>query len=295
MSNARILVFGNEKGGAGKSTVAMHVATALLHQGKRVAIIDLDLRQRSLSHFFENRKKWAAANEKILPHTVEPFLHKNPADLLKVPEAEAKAAFDRALSEAIDTADYVVIDTPGGDHILSRRAHAVGHVIITPMNDSFIDFDLLGQVDPVTLEVRRPSIYAETVWNSRKQRAQWDGKTIDWIVLRNRLATNEARNRKRVDERVRALGKRIGFRVAAGLRDRVIYRELFPFGLTVLDLSADIRPVPTSLAQVSARQELRAVMMELELDNDDIVSAQITELGEQEPFEADEDDYEAVD
>lgn len=294
MSNARILVFGNEKGGAGKSTVAMHVATALLHQGRRVAIIDLDLRQRSLSHFFENRRKWAAANEKILPQAVEPFLHDTPAELVAVPEAEAKAAFDRALSEAIDVADFVIIDTPGGDSVLSRRAHAVGHIIITPMNDSFVDFDLLGQVDPVTLEVRRPSIYAETVWNSRKQRAQWDGKTIDWIVLRNRLAANEARNRKRVDDRVRALGKRIGFRVEAGLRDRVIYRELFPFGLTVLDLSADIRPVPTSLAQVSARQELRAVMQALALDDEAIVSGQNTGLDDSDAYEADEDDREVA-
>lgn len=290
MSNARILVFGNEKGGAGKSTVAMHVATALLHAGKRVAIIDLDLRQRSLSHFFTNRQKWAAANDKVLPHAVEPFLHKNPAELVKVPDAEARAAFDRALNEAIDVADYVLIDTPGGDSFLSRRAHAAGHVIITPMNDSFIDFDLLGQVDPVTLDVKRPSIYSETVWNSRKQRAQWDGKTIDWIVLRNRLAANEARNRKRVDDRVQALGKRIGFRVAAGLRDRVIYRELFPFGLTVLDLSSDVRPVSVSLAHVSAKQELRAVMMALELENEAVISDQITELGPQDPFESDEAD-----
>jgi chromosome partitioning protein len=293
MSNARILVFGNEKGGAGKSTVAMHVATALLHQGKRVAIIDLDLRQRSLAHFFENRKKWAAANEKILPHAIEPHLADQPALLVKAPEAEAKAAFDRALSEAIDVADYVIIDTPGGDSFLSRRAHAVGHVIITPMNDSFIDFDLLGQVDAVTLEVKRPSIYAETVWNSRKTRAQWDGKSIDWIVLRNRLATNQARNGKRIDDRLQALGKRIGFRVASGLRDRVIYRELFPFGLTVLDISADIKPIAVSMAHISARQELRAVMMELKLDDEAFLSDQITELMDTEDRE-DQDDLEVA-
>jgi len=292
MSNARILVFGNEKGGAGKSTVAMHVAVSLLHQGKRVAIIDLDLRQRSLAHFFANRKKWAAANEKILPHAVEPFLHETPAKLVSVPDAEAKAAFDRALSEAIDVADYVIIDTPGGDSLLSRRAHAVAHVIITPMNDSFIDFDLLGQVDPVTLDVKRPSIYAETVWNSRKTRATWDGKTIDWIVLRNRLATNQARNAKRIDDRLQALGRRIGFRVAAGLRDRVLYRELFPFGLTVLDLSDDIKPVAVSMAHVSARNEIRAVMLALDLENETVVSEQLTELGPQ--LETDEDDFEAA-
>ncbi len=281
MSDTRILVFGNEKGGAGKSTVAMHVAVHLLHLGKRVAFIDLDLRQRSLARFFSNRAKWAAANEKQLPMAFEPHLHDKPASLLTVPEAEAKAAFDRALDEAIGKADYIIVDTPGGDHVLSRRAHAVAHLIITPMNDSFIDFDLLGEVDPVTLDVKRPSIYAETVWNSRKQRAVWDGKSIDWIVLRNRLAANEARNRKRVDERVQALGKRVGFEVLAGLRDRVIYRELFPFGLTVADLSAEIRPVAVSLTHIAARAELRALMGSLGL-----------EAGEEVPHSA--EDFEAI-
>ncbi len=271
MSDSRILVFGNEKGGAGKSTVAMHVAVHLLHQGKRVAFIDLDLRQRSLARFFSNRAQWAAANEKVLPFAFEPHLHDKPADLLTLPESEARKAFDRALDEAIGCSDYIIIDTPGGDHVLSRRAHAVAHLIVTPMNDSFIDFDLLGEVDPVTLEVKRPSIYAETVWNSRKQRAVWDGKSIDWIVLRNRLAANEARNRRRVDERVQALGKRVGFRVLAGLRDRVIYRELFPFGLTVADLTADIRPVAMSLSHVAARSELRALMSSLGLEAGDEV------------------------
>ena len=266
MSNARILVFGNEKGGAGKSTVAMHVAVHLLHQGRRVAFIDLDLRQRSLARFFSNRVQWATANEKVVPHAVEPFLADKPAKLLEAPEADARRAFDRALNETLD-ADFIIIDTPGGDHVLSRRAHAAAHLIITPMNDSFIDFDLLGEVDPVTLDIRRPSIYAETVWNSRKQRAAWDGKSIDWIVLRNRLAATEARNRRRVDEKIHALSRRVGFSVLAGLRDRVIYRELFPFGLTVTDLSPDIKPVALTMSHVAARQELLALMQSLGLEN----------------------------
>lgn len=273
MTTTRILVFGNEKGGAGKSTVAMHTAVHLLHQGRRVAFLDLDLRQRSLARFFSNRAQWAAANNVHLPHAVEPYLHDRPAALLEAPEADARRAFDRALEEALDGADFILIDTPGGDHVLSRRAHAAAHMIVTPMNDSFIDFDLLGQVDPVTLEVKRPSIYAETVWNSRKQRAVWDGGSIDWIVLRNRLAATEARNRKRVDERVHALSKRVGFSVLPGLRDRVIYRELFPFGLTVQDLSPEVKPVVLSMSHVSARQELLALMQALGLDDGETLRA----------------------
>jgi chromosome partitioning protein len=128
------------------------------------------------------------------------------------------------------------------------------------MNDSFVDFDMLGVVDPVTLELKQHSLYAETVWSCRKQRATVERKQIDWVVLRNRLAPTEARNRRRLDERVEALSKKVGFRVGPGLRDRVIYRELFPFGLTVADLSPQIRPVAMSLQHVAARQELRAVM-----------------------------------
>jgi chromosome partitioning protein len=144
--------------------------------------------------------------------------------------------------------------------VLSRDAHARADLIVTPMNDSFVDFDTFGVIDPVTLELKRPSLYSETVWNSRKDRAAASGRSIDWVVLRNRLAPADARNRRRVDERVQALSRRVGFRVGPGLRDRVIYRELFPFGLTIADLSPTIRPVSMSLQHVAARQELRDLM-----------------------------------
>jgi chromosome partitioning protein len=139
-------------------------------------------------------------------------------------------------------------------------------VIVTPMNDSFVDFDMLGQIDPVTLDLKKPSLYSEAVWDARKNRAASSRQSIDWIVLRNRLASTEARNRKRVDERVEALSRRVGFRIGPGLRDRVIYRELFPFGLTVADLSPKLRPVPVSLTHLAARQELRALMQCLGLE-----------------------------
>jgi chromosome partitioning protein len=119
---------------------------------------------------------------------------------------------------------------------------------------------MLGQIDPVTLDLIKPSLYSETVWESRKQKMTESRRSIDWLVLRNRLATTEARNRKRLDERIEALSRRVGFRIGPGLRDRVIYRELFPFGLTVADLSLSVRPVPVSLTHVAARQELRNIM-----------------------------------
>ena len=250
MSKAHVIVVGNEKGGAGKSTIAIHLAVVLMHEGARVAVIDLDRRQKSTHQFFANRATWAEVQGAALPHPV--------INLTANDQIELKQGLGQ-------NADFIVIDTPGADTELSRAAHEAADLIVTPMNDSFVDFGVLGHIDPVTLEVLRPSVYAETVWTARKARAVERGGSIDWIVLRNRLASVEARNRRRVDERLENLARRIGFRPIAGLRDRVIYRELYPFGLTVSDLSTRVRPVQVSLTHVAARQELRILMHELGL------------------------------
>lgn len=268
MAQPQVIVIGNEKGGAGKSTLAIHIVTGLLHAGRKVAIIDLDLRQRSLERFFANRVAWTKANGHDLPLPFVPDMGDGKA-LHKADETEQLARFEAAYAEARSVADVIVIDTPGGDTALSRAAHGRADQIVTPMNDSFVDFDLLGEVDPVTLDLIRPSIYSESVWEARKHRAVTEGRqvTIDWIVVTNRLAVAEARNRRRLASRMAKLAKRVGFRVGPGLRDRVIYRELFPFGLTVADLSNDIRPVSVSLAHVAARQEMRNLMQALGLDD----------------------------
>jgi chromosome partitioning protein len=269
MAEPVVIVVGNEKGGAGKSTLAIHIVCGLLHAGKRVAIIDLDLRQRSMSRFFANRSAWMAANAQVLPMPIEPDMGDGKA-LARAEEGEQLSRFEAAFAEAREQADFILVDTPGGDTALSRRAHGLADQIVTPMNDSFVDFDLLGQVDPVTLDLQKPSIYSESVWEARKHRAITQGRqaTIDWIVVTNRLAVAAARNRQRLEERMQKLARRVGFRMGPGLRDRVIYRELFPFGLTVADLSNDVRPVSVSLAHVAARQELRSLMLALGLDGD---------------------------
>jgi len=269
----RVVVVGNEKGGAGKSTLAIHIATGLLYAGKTVATIDLDLRQLSMAHFFAHRRAWAASAGVTLPMPAEHFLV-GAEQLLTQPEADVVSAFEAAGSAALASADVLIIDTPGADTALSRAAHANADLIVTPLNDSFVDFDMLGQVDPVTLDLLKPSLYAETVWESRKRRMSETRRSIDWVVLRNRLATTEARNRKRLDERIQALGRRVGFRIGPGLRDRVIYRELFPFGLTIADLSPTVRPVPVALTHVAARQELRNIMSALRIIPASVVDPQ---------------------
>jgi chromosome partitioning protein len=265
VSQAHVIVVGNEKGGAGKSTIAIHLVTALLHGGARVAITDLDLRQQSMGRFFMHRGVWAASAGASLPMPDDAGLGADSARLAAADPSEGLARFEDAFAKALGEADYLVIDTPGGDTALSRAAHARADLIVTPMNDSFVDFDLLGEVDPVTLDLVRPSIYSETVWEARKARAQARGKSIDWVVLRNRLAATEARNRKRLEERIIALSRRVGFRIGPGLRDRVIYRELYPFGVTVADLAPGVRPAPVSFAHVAARQEVRALIHALGL------------------------------
>ncbi len=246
----RVIVIGNEKGGAGKSTVAVHLSVALAHAGAKVAVLDLDSRQQSMAHFFANRARWIEANGATLPQP------------LRLGDVADAAGLDAALAA---DCDFVVVDTPGADTELARLAHQKADLIVTPMNDSFVDFAVLGVVDPVTLELVRPSHYSETVWEARKVRAAERGHSLDWVVLRNRLASSDPRNRRRVDERLKALSRRVGFRVLHGLGDRVIYRELFPFGLTVADLGPTVRPVQVSLGHIAARQELRVLMAELGL------------------------------
>ncbi len=267
MADPAVIVVGNEKGGAGKSTLAIHIACGLLHAGRRVAIIDLDLRQRSMAKFFANRAAWMVGNNQVLPMPVEPDMGDGKA-LARADEPTQLARFEAAIAQARAEADVILIDTPGGDTLLSRTAHGLADQIVTPMNDSFVDFDLLGQIDPVTLELLKPSIYSESVWEARKHRAITEGRqaTIDWIVVVNRMAVAAARNRQRLEERMEKLARRVGFRIGPGLRDRVIYRELFPFGLTVADLSNEVRPVAVSLAHVAARQEMRSLMLALGLD-----------------------------
>jgi chromosome partitioning protein len=248
----RMIVVGNEKGGAGKSTIAVHLAVALAHDGAGVAVLDLDRRQQSTARFFESRARWAEANGVALPH---------PTRLSDVADV---AGLDAGIAGAA-AHDFLVIDTPGADTELARAAHQRADLIVTPMNDSFVDFDVLGVVDPVSLSLVRPGHYSETVWEARKLRAASSGRALDWVVLRNRMASVDPRNRRRVDERVKALSRRVGFRVLAGLRDRVIYRELYPFGLTVADLGRGVRPIPVSIGHVAARQELRSLMGDLGL------------------------------
>ncbi|MCA0941555.1 division plane positioning ATPase MipZ [Salipiger pacificus] len=263
-SVAHIIVVGNEKGGAGKSTVSMHVATALARMGHRTGTLDLDLRQRSVGRYIENRRAFCAREGLDLP--IPLYL-----DLPEVaPEALAPGenAFDHRLSKAVaqleTDCDFVLIDCPGSHTRLSQVAHSLADTLITPLNDSFIDFDLLAHVDTDGDKILGPSVYSEMVWNARQLRAQAGLQPIDWVVLRNRLGAQNMVNKMKMEKALTKLSKRIGFRIAPGFNERVIFRELFPRGLTLLDLK-DIGVGNLNISNVAARQELRELVSALEL------------------------------
>lgn len=251
MTKAHHIVFANEKGGTGKSTTAVHVAVALEARGARVACIDLDNRQRTLARYMENRRETMARRNVILPTpTVETFRDTNLARL------------DQMVSRLEKDHDFLLFDTPGRDDKFARFVATRSHTLVTPINDSFVDFDLIGQVDAETYKVKKLSFYAELIWDARKARAKADGVSIDWIVLRNRLHNMEARNQRRMLNATEELAKRAGFRTISGLNERVIYRELFPSGLTLID-KGHLGSLAT--AHIIARQELRELVASLNL------------------------------
>ncbi len=257
-----IIVLGNEKGGTGKSTVTMHVISSLLWQGYKVGSIDVDARQGTLSRYIENRQHRIKESGLKLPISQHAAVFRSNLESVSAAKEEEETQFSHALEQHREC-DFIVIDTPGSDTYLSRLAHSYADTLITPLNDSFIDLDMLVRVDPDSLNILRPSTYSEMVWDQKKQRAMRDSGKIDWIVLRNRLASIHSRNREEMEKVLSALAKRIGFRLMPGFGERVIFRELFLNGLTLLDMRET--GTPMTLSHLSAKQELTDLINGLNL------------------------------
>jgi chromosome partitioning protein len=258
---ANIIALGNEKGGSGKSTAAMHVIVGLLRDGYRVGAIDLDARQATLTAYLAAREAFAAGRQIDLPLPLRAAVHRSELDSRREAEADETARFNAALSELSGSCDIVVIDCPGADTFLSRLGHAVADTLVTPINDSFVDFAMLAKVDADKHEVVGPSIYSEMVWQARKRRFARDRGKIDWIVMRNRLGATEARNKRDVGVTLEALAKRIGFRTVKGFGERVIFRELYLLGLTLMDVKeVGGLGIQMGMSHVAARNEVRALI-----------------------------------
>ncbi len=249
----RMIVVGSLKGGCGKSTVAIHLVVALARAGCRVASADLDTHQATLTRFLENRRTFASTHGLDLPVST----HHIP------PPGEADDALEQALTALNPRPDVIVVDTPGNLTPLSQVVHGAADILITPVNDSFLDLDVLADIEPNTLRFRGLAPYSDFVWRAKSALAGSRDVPFDWIVLRNRLSNLDARNKRDMSSALDDLADRLGFRTADGLSERVIYRELFLHGLTLLDLGDKETGVPLSLSHVAARQELRTLLTSL--------------------------------
>lgn len=268
--SAYVVVVGNEKGGSGKSTTAVHIAIALLKAGQRVATIDLDSRQKSFTHYIENRRSWARRNNLALELPTHFYVDRVEGVRADENEAAEFASFSHTITLIEHSHDFVVIDTPGTDAYLMRLAHAMADTLITPLNDSFVDFDVLGTVDPQTYTLTGISHYAEMVREARRQRRRVDQEDTDWIVVRNRLSTLGSRNKRLLAEGLNELGLQLGFRCAEGFAERVIYREFFPRGLTALDtIDESTLGTRPNMSHITAREEVQGLLATLRLPIDE--------------------------
>ena len=253
-NRGRVLVVGSHKGGTGKSTTAMHLIAGLLYEGLRVASMDLDNPQQTLTRYIENRKVYKMSSGARLPmprHQSMPFVDDRPDEVEQSVESLAR------------THDVLIIDTPGGYSQAARKALSWADNVVTPINDSFLDLDLLAVLDPETRDFLRPGHYAKLIVEARARRAQWNLNPIDWLVVRNRLSAIDARNKRQMNEALGTLSQQLRFRQGPGLSERVIFRELFLQGLTLLDLREKGVSQNMKMSHVAARQELRNLLAQL--------------------------------
>jgi len=266
---AHIVVVGNEKGGSGKSTAAMHLAVGFMAKGLTVTSIDVDPRQGTLSRYLTNRRKFNRAMGRDYPlpqhHTLDAH---GPAG----PTADEMAADEQRLKLLIEGAslqsDVVLIDTPGSANPLSLMAHSYADTLVTPINDSFVDLDVLAHLDGQQMSILGPSQYSEMVWEAKKRKAERDGAEgggVDWIVVRNRLTNLDSHNKRDMARTLGELAERIGFRVEGGLGERVIFRELFLVGLTILDLKEEFGKQALTMSHIAARREVHRLVAAVRL------------------------------
>src|ERR1700750_674395 len=151
--SAHVVVLGNEKGGSGKSTTALHIAVALLKARQRVATIDLDCRQQSFTRYISNRSAWARRTGLNLELPVHCCIKLGQTMQIAENETSECQQFVDAIGAVARTFDFSVIHPPSTDSYRMRCAHSMADTLVTPTNDSFLDFDVLGTFDPATYAV----------------------------------------------------------------------------------------------------------------------------------------------
>jgi len=243
---AHVIVISNEKGGTGKSTLSMHLAIKLMQEGFKVAAVDMDGRQGTLSGYISNRLVFAKENNITLDTpTLMAFSpvdnHEKIGEHLKLINEEIeklKANFDA-----------VIIDTPGAKNYLFDEAHKFADTLITPMTDSLIDLNALSSN-------KRAGYYAQYIWEVKKQLAAQRKPMLNWVVALNKVSVFNSKNKNQVVEALGGVSKLYGFRMAPAIKDRTIYKELFLQGLTVLDMSHPALKTRMSVSHIAAKQEI---------------------------------------
>ena len=258
-----VVVVANHKGGCGKTTVAVHLIVALLKEGRRVASFDLDLEQQTLTRYLENR--WELSRLHDVP--LEFPAHFGVGELTGADgTGDARRRFTAALADLEQSSDFVVVDTPCGSSELALLAHGAADTLVTPINDSFVDLDVIGTIGPSNDMGPRRSRYMETVAKAIELRSYVGREPTDWVVVRNRTPILYSRNESQVTKLLDVMAPEIGFRVARGLHERTIYRELFPFGLTAFDpLDEQLVKSRVSRSHQPARKEVRELIASLGL------------------------------
>ncbi|MEO5374740.1 MAG: division plane positioning ATPase MipZ [Alphaproteobacteria bacterium] len=263
-ASAYVIVVGNEKGGSGKTTTSMHVVVALLRMGFRVGSIDLDGRQKSLSRYVANRRRLTAETKATLAVSEHRAIVRSTlADLAAAAEDERRR-LTGVMEDFASSQDFVVMDCPGSENGLVRLAHTYADTLITPINDSLMDLDLIAELDSRG-GVLSPGIYAEMVWEQRQERLKTRHSGLDWVIMRNRLTQIGDSNKRMIADRLQSLSRVLGFRLGEGLSERVIYRQMFLAGLTILDLRDPAFAVRETSSHQAARDEVRDLIRALRL------------------------------
>ena len=275
--NTHIIVIGNEKGGAGKTTTSMHLISSLLHLGFQVSSVDADCRQKSLSRYLENRINYSKKHGIELKAPKHFILEEAAGHKLNENKDQDRDQLSKLIKEEGSSAkkcDFLVIDTPGSNTHLSTYAHSIADTIITPINDSFLDLDVIARIEADSLKIIKPSFYAQAIWEQKMEKAKASKGEINWLVIRNRLSSLDAKNKQRMSEVLEKLSSRLGFKVAVGFNERVIYRELFLHGLTLLDIKPGISDITLSMSHIAAKQELNKLLRQINLPklNDALVA-----------------------